>query len=68
MADKVFKKIRVVGCSSESVEKAVELAVAKTGESVRGMGWFEVIETRGAIADGKVTEWQVSIDVGFKVD
>ena len=68
MADKIFKKIRVVGCSSESVEKAVEFAVAKTAESVHGMGWFEVVETRGAIADGKVTEWQVSIDVGFKVD
>jgi len=68
MANKVFKKIRVVGCSSENIKEAVEIAVARAGESVHGMGWFEVVETRGAIADGKVAEWQVTVEVGFKVD
>ncbi len=68
MGDKVYKKIRVVGCSSESMEAAVELAVAKASQSVHGLAWFEVVESRGAISDGKVTEWQVTVEVGFRLD
>ncbi len=68
MGDKVFKKIRVVGCSDRSFEHAVELAVAKAAESVHGLAWFEVVEHRGALSDGKVVEWQVTVDVAFKVD
>jgi dodecin len=68
MGDKVYKKIRVTGCSTKSIEKAVEVALEKAGESLHGMGWFEVTEIRGAIADGKATEWQVSLDVAFKID
>jgi flavin-binding protein dodecin len=68
MSDKVYKKIRVAGCSDESIEKAIELAISKSGESVHGMAWFELTELRGAINNGKVAEWQASIDIGFKVD
>ena len=68
MGDKVYKKIRVTGCSTKSIEKAVEIAVAKAGESLHGMAWFEVTEIRGAIGDGKPAEWQVSVDVAFKID
>ncbi len=68
MGDKVYKKIEVVGCSAKSVEDAVSLAVGKASESLRGLGWFEVKEIRGAIRDGKVSEWQVTVDVGFKLD
>jgi flavin-binding protein dodecin len=32
------------------------------------VSWFEVAEQRGAIRDGKVTEFQVTLKVGFKVD
>ena len=68
MSEKVYKKIRVVGCSDRSVEAAVELAVAKASQSVHGMAWFEVVEQRGALSDGKVVEYQVTVDVAFKVD
>jgi len=68
MGDKVYKKIEVVGCSAKSVEDAVALAVGKASESLRSLGWFEVKEVRGAIKDGKVSEWQVTIEVGFKLD
>ncbi len=68
MADRVYKKIRVTGCSAKSVEKAVEIAIAKASDSVHSMSWFEVTEIRGAVADGKVAEWQVTVDLSFKVD
>ena len=67
MGERVYKKIRVVGCSTESYEKAIEAAVAKAGETIDGMAWFEVVEQRGAIADGGVAEYQVTVDIAFKV-
>jgi flavin-binding protein dodecin len=32
------------------------------------MEWFEVLETRGHINDGKVAHFQVTIKVGFRID
>ncbi len=68
MSTKVFKKITVTGCSEESYKQAIEAAVEKASESVHGMAWFEVTEMRGAIKDGKPSEWQATVDVAFKVD
>ena len=68
MAEKVFKKIRVTGCSDESYKKAIEVAIQKAAESIHGMSWFEVTELRGAIHEGQPVEWQVSLDVSFKID
>ena len=67
MSEKLYKKIRVVGCSPVSYEKAIEFAVKKVGETMEGMAWFEVVEFRGAIAEGKPVEWQATVDVSFKV-
>ena len=68
MSEKVYKKIRVTGCSDESYQKAIEVAVEKAAESIHGMSWFEVTELRGAINEGQPVEWQASLDVSFKVD
>lgn len=68
MAEKVFKKITVVGCSSVSYEDAVRAAVGKTADSLRGLAWFEVREHRGGLgADGTI-EWQATVEVAFKID
>ncbi len=67
MSDKVFKKITLTGCSTESYEKAVAVALTKAGDSLHGISWFEVTEHRGAIRDGMI-EWQATVDVAFKVD
>ncbi|MGD8440075.1 MAG: dodecin family protein [Holophagae bacterium] len=68
MAEKVFKKISVTGCSSESYEKAIKAALDKASESLRGLSWFEVNEFRGGIgADGGV-EFQATLSVAFRVD
>ncbi|MGD2178784.1 MAG: dodecin family protein [Anaerolineae bacterium] len=67
MADKVYKKIEVVGTSSMNLEDAIQNAVAKSSETVRNMSWFEVTEIRGRIEDGDVTQWQVTVRIGFAV-
>ncbi len=68
MSTKVYKQIAVTGCSDESYERAIEAAIEKAAESVHGMAWFEVTDMRGSIKDGKPSEWQATVDVGFKVD
>ncbi len=68
MSEKVYKKVELVGCSTESVEKAVEAAIVKAATSLHGLSWFEVKEVRGAIRDGKPSEWQVTLLAGFKLD
>ncbi|MBK9517391.1 MAG: dodecin domain-containing protein [Anaeromyxobacter sp.] len=64
----VYKKIEVVGTSKSSFAEAVKAAVAEAGKSVRHMSWFEVVEQRGAIKDGKVLEFQVTVRIGFKIE
>ncbi|MDD1627112.1 MAG: dodecin family protein, partial [Methylococcaceae bacterium] len=45
----------------------IESAISKASQTIQEMRWFEVIETRGHIADGKVAHWQVTIKVGFSL-
>ena len=68
MADHVYKSIELTGSSKTSIEDAVNQAVSKASKTVRNMHWFQVIETRGHIVDGKVAHWQVSLKVGFTLE
>lgn len=64
----VYRKIELTGTSPTSIEDAIQNAIARSGESIRLMRWFEVVETRGSIVDGKVGEWQVTVKIGFHVE
>ncbi len=68
MPERVFKKITVTGCSDDSYEQAIRIAVDKASESLHGLAWFEVTEFRGGIRDNGVVEFQATVDVAFKVD
>ncbi|HEX4631352.1 MAG TPA: dodecin [Chthoniobacterales bacterium] len=68
MSDHVYKKIELVGSSATSIEEAVMNALSRAQKTIRNMRWFEVLETRGQIVDGKVNEWQVTLKVGFTLD
>lgn len=63
-----FKKIEVVGTSSKSVADAIKSAVSSASKSVRNVSWFEVAEIRGAVKGGEVSEFQVTVRLGFKVE
>ncbi|MCG7961088.1 MAG: dodecin family protein, partial [Candidatus Thiodiazotropha taylori] len=54
MSDHVYKKIQLVGSSQSSSDDAIRNAIARAGETISNMGWFEVVETRGHIEDGQV--------------
>ena len=68
MSEHVAKIVEVVGTSDQSIEKAIETAIARTAKTVRNMRWFQVTETRGHIADGKVERYQVMLKIGFALD
>jgi dodecin len=64
----IYKIIELVGSSPESVEGAIKAAIARASQTLRNLRWFEVIETRGHIEDGKVQHYQVKLKVGFTMD
>ncbi len=68
MENHVYKKIEITGTSTESSDDAVKNAIARASSSIHNLRWFEVVETRGSINDGKVDRWQVTIKVGFTMD
>ena len=68
MSNHIYKKIELVGSSPNSIEEAVQNAIAKAAQSLRNMRWFEVVETRGQIEDGRVAHWQVTVKVGFTLE
>ena len=63
-----YKKVEIVGTSPVSFAEAVKAAVEEAGKTIRHMDWFEVVEERGRIHDGKVVEFQVTIRIGFKLE
>ncbi|MES9945579.1 MAG: hypothetical protein B6D77_05140 [gamma proteobacterium symbiont of Ctena orbiculata] len=67
MSDHVYKKIQLVGSSQTSTDDAIRNAIARAGETIENMNWFEVVETRGHIDNGQVAHWQVTIDIGFRL-
>lgn len=68
MSSHVYKSLELTGSSASSIEDAVSAAIAKASETVRNLQWFEIVETRGHIRDGKVVHWQVTLKVGFTLE
>ncbi len=68
MSDHVYKKLELVGSSRQSIEEAVQNAVSRASKTIRHMGWFEVVETRGHIVGNQIDHWQVTVKIGFTLD
>ena len=68
MPDHVYRIIEVAGSSEKSLEDAIENAIGRASRTLRQVGWFEVVQTRGHVEDGKVAHYQVILKVGFTLD
>jgi dodecin len=68
MSQHVYKHLELTGSSETSIEDAIQTAVERAAQTMRNMHWFQVVDTRGQIASGKVVHWQVTIKVGFTLD
>lgn len=68
MSDRTYKLVEVVGTSTEGTDAAIGNAIAIAAKSVRNIDWFEVVESRGHVRDGKVAYFQVTLKIGFRLD
>lgn len=68
MADRVYGLTEVVGTSKEGVQAAINNAVARAGATLRNLDWYEVVSIRGAIMEGAINHYQVTIKIGFRLE
>lgn len=68
MANHVYKMVELVGSSPTGTDDAIRNAIAQAAATLRHIDWFEVVETRGQIADGQVAHFQVKLKVGFRIE
>ncbi|MGE5306439.1 MAG: dodecin [Alphaproteobacteria bacterium] len=68
MDDHIYKLVELTGSSKTSIEEAIQNAITKASETLRNVHWFQVVETRGYIENGKVSYWQVTIKLGFRLE
>lgn len=66
--NKVYKLVEIVGTSKVSFAKAVATGVERASGTLRNVDWFEVTELRGRVTKGKVSQYQVKLKVGFRLD
>lgn len=66
--NKIYKLVEIVGTSSESFARAADAGVERASQTLRHIDWFEVVEMRGRVENGKVVQYQVKLKVGFRLD
>jgi flavin-binding protein dodecin len=68
MSDPVYRVTEVVGTSPESVQQAIRNGIARVSRTVRNVEWFEATQIRGAVENGEISAFQVSLKVGFRLE
>ena len=68
MSEHVYKILELTGSSAHGMQDAIQNAVAKAAKTMRNMHWFEVVDTRGHIEDGRIAHWQVTLKIGFTLE
>ena len=68
MSDHVYKSVEITGTSPDSVQTAIDNAIAKASQTLRNLDWFEVVGIRGQIADGRPAHYQVTMKIGFRLE
>jgi flavin-binding protein dodecin len=69
MSNHVYKSVEITGSSPQGVTEAIDRAIAKAAETLRGLDWFEMTSVRGVIGDdGRVAHYQVTLKIGFRLE
>ncbi len=68
MEEHVYKVIELAGSSEVSIEDAIQTAITRASQTLKHLRWFEVVQTRGHIEDGKIRHYQVILKVGFTLE
>lgn len=68
MSAHIYKKVELVGSSTKGTDDAIQNAIARASETLHHLDWFEVVDTRGHIQEGKIAHYQVTLKVGFRLE
>ena len=68
MYDHTYKMIELVGSSAKGTDDAIHNAIERASKTLRHMDWFEVMETRGHIENGKISHYQVKLKIGIRLE
>jgi flavin-binding protein dodecin len=68
VADRTYALTEFVGTSKVGVDEAISGAITRASQSIDHLDWFEVIQIRGYIRDGKVDHFQVTLKVGSRLE
>jgi dodecin len=63
----LYKIIEIIGNSPISYAEASKAAIAEASKTVREISWYEVKNMGGKVNDGAVVNFQVKLEVAFKV-
>ena len=59
-------KRQIIGTSPVSVDDAIDRALILARDTYGEPDWFEVSNTRGFIHNGRVTHYQVCVELGYE--
>ena len=68
MTAHTYKLVELVGSSQTSSDEAIRNAIQKAAATIKHIDWFQVIETRGHVQDGRVAHFQVTLKIGFRIE
>ncbi|MGK4582433.1 dodecin [Kitasatospora sp. HPMI-4] len=68
MSDHIYRVTEIVGSSQEGVDAAIQNGINRAARTLRNLDWFEVVQVRGHIEDGRIGHYQVGLKVGFRLD
>jgi flavin-binding protein dodecin len=68
MDEHVYKKVQIVGTSPSGTDEAIRNAIATASKTLRHVDWYEVVESRGHVADGQIAHFQVTLNVAFRLE
>ena len=68
MSDHTYRVTEIVGSSPDGIDQAIRNGVERAATTLRNLDWFEVLQVRGHIEDGRVGHFQVSLKVGFRLE
>ncbi|QLH78584.1 dodecin domain-containing protein [Halosimplex rubrum] len=64
----VFKKITLIGTSTESFDEAVDDAVDRAEATLQNVKWIEVEEMGVEVASVEDREYQAEVEVAFELE
>jgi len=68
MSESTYKLVELVGTSPAGTDDAIRNAIAKASATIKHIDWYQVIESRGHVVDGRIMHFQVTLKVGFRID